>query len=119
MSELKAFVTREGFMAYLKSEVDKVIAELKNKNHELYERWFEANKKLEGWLGKVQRCENAEQSERHQKRKRCLAMAKICEDKLGTIVKPAWWDKWRKCWLALADEPTWAKFLQLIHKEGK
>ena len=29
MSELKAFITREGFDAYLKSEADKVIAELK------------------------------------------------------------------------------------------
>ena len=28
MSELKAFITREGFEAYIKSEADKVIADL-------------------------------------------------------------------------------------------
>lgn len=41
---------------------------------------------------------------RHHKYKRCLAMAKICENKLGTIVKPRWWDKWRKRWLELAEK---------------
>lgn len=39
----------------------------------------------------------------HQKYKRCLLMAKICENKLGTVVKPKWWDKWRKRWLELAN----------------
>lgn len=40
---------------------------------------------------------------RHHKYKRCLAMAKICENKLGTVVKPGWWDKWRRRWLELAE----------------
>ena len=39
----------------------------------------------------------------HQKYKRCVAMVKICENKLGTVVKPGWWDKWRKRWLELAE----------------
>ena len=63
---------------------------------------------------------------RHQKRKRCLAMAKWCECKRidaanYRIPREKWefYDKWQKRWLALAEEPTWAKFLQLIHKEEK
>ena len=28
-------------------------------------------------------------------------------------------DRWLKRWLELAEEPTWEKFLQLIHKEAK
>lgn len=39
-----------------------------------------------------------------QKYKRCLAMAKICENKLGTVVKPGWWDKWRGRWLKIAEK---------------
>lgn len=39
---------------------------------------------------------------RHHKYKRCLKMAKICEDKLGTVVKPGWWNKWYKRWLEIA-----------------
>lgn len=31
-------------------------------------------------------------------------MAKVCENKLGTVVKFGWWDKWRKRWLAIADK---------------
>lgn len=45
----------------------------------------------------------------HHKFKRCLAMAKICENKLGTVVKPGWWDKWRKRWLELAEKFKEAK----------
>ena len=41
---------------------------------------------------------------RHSNYKRCLAMAKICENKLGTVVKPGWWDKWRRSWLELAEK---------------
>lgn len=80
------------------------------------------------------------------KRKRCLAMAKAYHEKsermyceastaktvneiLGKEPKDAVVEKFelwgaiasthRKIWLALAEEPTWAKFLQLIHKEAK
>ena len=61
-----------------------------------------------------------------QKRKRCLAMARWCERKridaaTFRIPREKWdfYDKWYNRWLALAEEPTWAKFLQLIHKEDK
>lgn len=54
----------------------------------------------------------------HQKYKRCLAMAKYCElreDEFGGDFAK----RWLKKWLELAEEPTWAKFLQLIRKEAK
>ena len=65
-----------------------------------------------------------------QKRKRCLAMGKWCKAEQDAAFLRYNWDtgryddvdfyeKWYNRWLALAVEPTWAKFLQLIHKEGK
>ena len=98
MSELKAYIgpapDEKGLADYyLKSEADKVIA--------------------------------------HHKYKRCLDKAKWCklwyeEEKNEWQLKDVhhWFrmslfDKWYKRWLELAEEPTWAKFLQLIHKDGK
>jgi hypothetical protein len=76
---------------------------------------------------------------RHQKRKRCLAMARLCgktvdhlnsegyiyekenhtKELTDCIRGTEFYDKWYHRWLALAEEPTWTKFLQLIHKEAK
>jgi hypothetical protein len=61
---------------------------------------------------------------RRSNRKRCLAMAMWCFDEgKGTPtvyeVRTFYWGRWGNIWLALAEEPTWAKFLQLIHKEAK
>lgn len=84
MSELKAdktFVFGEECEAYKKSEADKVIDFWKNESHNHYERWFSLNKQFEGWFGKVVRCERAERALRHQKYKRCLAMAEVCKHK--------------------------------------
>ena len=100
MSELKAYIgpapDEKGLAEYyLKSEADKVIA--------------------------------------HQKYKRCLAMAEMCnarydaEDAKVNGCGASWeyiskemkyWERWRWRWEALAEEPTWARFLQLIHKES-
>lgn len=61
----------------------------------------------------------------HNKYKRCLAMAKWCrtsaryDEGVGAFKYRDWYWKWFKRWLALAEEPTWAKFLQLIRKEAK
>lgn len=65
----------------------------------------------------------------HNKYKRCLGIAAVCFEKSysTTLVKYDkesglrlnFYDWWGKRWLALAEEPTWAKFLQLIHKETK
>jgi hypothetical protein len=106
MKQYKAWELLPEEKIYLKSEADKVIA-------------------------------------RH-KYKRCLTMAKACHEKsermyceasslkarneiLGKEPKDAVVEKFelwgaiasthRKIWLALAEKPTWAKFLQLIHKE--
>ena len=66
---------------------------------------------------------------RHSNHKRCLAMAAVCFEKSysTTLVKYDkesgyrlnFYDWWGKRWLELAEEPTWAKFLQLIRKEAK
>ena len=67
---------------------------------------------------------------RHSNRKRCLAMAKMCKSEADAAFLRYNWDsgryadvdfyeKWSEIWLALAEEPTWAKFLQLIRKEAK
>lgn len=54
----------------------------------------------------------------HSNRKRCLSMAQWCMDAECKTEKDAdFLVKWEFRWLALAEEPTWAKFLQLIHKE--
>ena len=56
----------------------------------------------------------------HHKYKRCLAMARWCMDAECKTEKDAdFLVRWEYRWLALAEEPTWAKFLQLIHKEAK
>lgn len=60
----------------------------------------------------------------HNKYKRCLVMANWCFDEgKGTPtvyeVRTFYWGRWGNIWLALAEDPTWAKFLQLIHKETK
>jgi len=76
----------------------------------------------------------------HHKHKRCLAMAEWCRESLRLMrtyeVTEDFWNlepgqdaeyfckkgdfysKWRKRWMGLAAEPTWEKFLQLIHKEA-
>ena len=62
------------------------------------------------------------------KYKRCLAMARWCMARYNewaayypttTTRKMKFLDKWEKRWRELAKEPTWEKFLQLIHKEAK
>lgn len=57
---------------------------------------------------------------RHSNHKRCLAMAQWCMDAECKTEKDAdFLVRWEHRWLALAEEPTWAKFLQLIRKEAK
>lgn len=102
---------------YLKSEADKVIDFWKNESHEHYERWFNLNKQFEGWSSKVMRCERAELESRRQKYKRCLAIAKWCENAiLGWMgykesfsshqryIKVMLFTKWHKRWMELAEQ---------------
>lgn len=101
------------------TEKDNEIAELK----EIIENYRFDNKNM---LHKIMK-QDAELQ--HQKYKRCLGIAAVCFEKSysTTLVKydkesgllRNFYDWWGKRWLALAEEPTWAKFLQLIHKETK
>jgi len=74
----------------------------------------------------------------HNKYKRCLAMARLCgktvdhlnsegyiyekenhtKELTDCIRGTEFYDKWYHRWLALTEEPTWTKFLQLIHNEA-
>lgn len=126
MSLLKAFVTREGFMAYLKSEADRYIAELQKKIDDLENHIGT----LKLWYGNAEKalheteetCANLYKDNDHQKRKRCLAMADKCAETakryyylicLDGSNNPKYdrfpkkmdlWEKWQKRWLALAQK---------------
>lgn len=135
MSELKSvYIDRTGDWVrsgndtgkfYLKSEVDKVIQEkdakilaldaevLKQKHHASL--FFDERNYAETQL-------------RHANYKRCMAMAMWCESEMNywydstmreQCPRFKFYEKWYKRWLELAEEPTLAKFLQLIHKEVK
>ena len=81
---------------YLKYEADKVIAQLKADYKEALDRLQTANLIKDEQLAAT----------RHQKRKRCLAMAKICECRTaytcGRILRHNL--IWRERWLKLADK---------------
>ena len=130
--ELKAKPYTLCGQCYDKDEVDRYIADME-KRHE------EQIHKLEFyWQGMVEAKEKEavmfiadhfKKKVLHQKRKRCLAMAKRCywnwqywKDSTPGYERQFQWEnrayRWYKRWLALADEPTWANFLQLIHKEA-
>lgn len=94
---------------YLKSEADKVIAELEYRiadGDEDFEIVYHQNKRL---LKIV----------RHQKYKRCLVMARWCEERYNYLtclenwqmtgrefqqVIGNYWDRWYKRWLELAEQ---------------
>lgn len=114
MSELKAFeVTGKALFGrfytkkvYDKSEADKVIAELEAKR-DTTEKLL--NKALDCVSNGKNHIISLARKNNHSNYKRCVAMAKICENKLGTVVKPGWWDKWRKRWLEFAEKFKEAK----------
>ena len=132
MSELKAYIgpapDEKGLADYyLKSEADKVIAEkdaeiarLKATPDEIMKYVFD---KMLIYPHDMVRLEDAYKlavALRRSNRKRCVAMAQWCMDAECKTEKDAGFlVRWEHRWLALAEEPTWAKFLQLIHKEAK
>ena len=97
---------------YLKSEADKVIAELKNE--------VETQKRLRDMaLASVPNALKVMKIIQHQKYKRCLAMAKWCESEENRLEaispifdtdKEYWeynsdyWGKWHNRWLKLAEK---------------
>lgn len=139
MSELKAFVARKiddgscdhvpCIEVYPKSEADKVIEEKDAEIAELIEK----NKRLanKDIIMASETIKDLYKELRHSNRKRCLAMADaltwehdylvdfVSDDFPNVRFKRRHRIKWVNRWLALAEEPTWAKFLQLIHKETK
>ena len=140
MSELKVYVKPiktnmfgkmiVGQSYYLKSEADKVIAELKAQKAQAEDDcayWKMCHGNAANAMHETEEYAMQLYKEaQHHKYKRCLAMARWCERKridAATfripIEKWDFYDKWYNRWLALAEEPTWAKFLQLIHKEAK
>ncbi len=106
MSELKAYTYDDmldgnadvDIEYYPKSEVDETIAELNAKLNEAEEA-----------------CMYLTKSERHQKYKRCLAMAEWCDaeadvaDADGDYEDMRWYQKWHKRWLAIAEKLKEAK----------
>lgn len=117
MDELFGGVKMPPTQVYLKSEADKVLAEKDEKIEELEEHIDELQNATDSAWSKV----NVYYDElSHSNRKRCLAMAQWCMDAECKTEKDAdFLVRWEYRWLALAEEPTWAKFLQLIRKEAK
>lgn len=95
---------------YLKYEADKVIAEQKDKLQNVSSilnqtrEWLVESQKLH------KRCaDNAVKVIRHNKYKRCLAMAKYCEAMRGHYLsyeepKWFWYRKWAMRWMELAEK---------------
>ena len=85
---------------YIKSEVDKLIAELNIRICDGDEDFEIANNQINRLLKIV----------RHQKYKRCLAMAEWCDaeadvaDADGDYEDMRWYQKWHQKWLELADK---------------
>jgi hypothetical protein len=95
-------------LVYLKFEADKLIEELKAQKAQVEDDcayWKMRHGNAANAMHETEEYAMQLYNElRHHKYKRCLAMAKICENKLGTVVKPGWWDKWRNRWLELAEK---------------
>ena len=87
---------------YLKSEADKVIAELKK-----------ACNDKDDW------CLHTFKENRHHKYKRCLAIVERCNDNIENqgqydehddwLIITEYWERWRKRWLKLAEKFKEAK----------
>ena len=136
MSELEAYIapTADGTGLaeyYLKSEADKMIADLENKlavaqqtlrlnqpealysdletmgrlSHEIMEL-KKACKDKDDW------CLHTLKELRHQKYKRCLAMARWCNERIARIEKDYasnFYKRWKKRWLEFAEKIKEAK----------
>ena len=108
MNELKVYHCNEWNNEYtefyLKSEADKLIAELNMRICDGDEDFEIANNQINRLLKIV----------RHQKYKRCLAMSLYCESLMreAFLAKPEyieWLDKWRERWLKIAEQFKEAK----------
>ena len=95
---------------YLKSEADKVIADKDAKILALDAEVFKQKHHAELFLDERN---YAEARLRHHKYKRCLAMAKLCQWKMGVFIykkeKNEFYYRWHKRWLAIAEQFKGAK----------
>ena len=132
MDELFGGVKMPPTQVYLKSEVDKVLAEKDTEIAKLKVHRFVGADEVRpvATIGNDFYLKSeADKVIAHHKYKRCLLIAKWCFEKSysTTLVKydkesgllRNFYDWWGKRWLELAEEPTWERFLQLIHKEAK
>ena len=104
MNELKVYHCNEWNNEYtefyLKSEADKMIAELNMRICDGDEDFEIANNQINRLLKIV----------RHQKYKRCLAMAELCrisaryEKSLDASKYCKWWLKWYERWMELSEQ---------------
>ena len=109
MSELKPHLMLNREMSwipcYLKSEADKLIAELNTRICDGDEDFEIANNQIERLLKIV----------RHQKYKRCLAMSEWCNSEIaiadtdGDYKAIQWYQKWYERWLKIAEQFKEAK----------
>ena len=135
MSELKAvhaFDVYEAYtktgdddaaQVYLKSEADKVIAELEDKlkvqTSIAEEGWKEFRTYHTSYAEAVKELYEKNKELRRQKYKRCLAMAKLCEERYNYLtclenwqmtdkeyqqVIGDYWDRWNTSWLKIAEQ---------------
>lgn len=125
-----------------KDDADKVIVDLKDKGDRIIFDLKDKLQKESALLKETRDCliesqkmhkrcaDNAVKIIRRSDRKRCLDKAERCEwerrfwtgsilFREGNLRWAKWAEKWHKIWLALVEEPTWERFLQLIHKEAK
>ena len=115
MIELKVYVPQDGpyglvpkeggepveeETCYLKSDVDKMIAELNMRIADGDEDFEIANNQIKRILKIV----------RHQKYKRCLAMAEWCDTEVGIADTDGnyedilWYQKWYESWMELSEK---------------
>lgn len=132
MSELKYQLMLNKDMSwvpcYLKSEADKVIAELEESHKmkveqllmeivKLKEKRDTAEKLLNKALDCVSNGKNHMMSlarkKNHADYKRCMAMAKLCHWKMGVFIykeeKSNFYQRWHKRWLAISEKFKEAK----------
>lgn len=122
MSELKARLLGQTMneygcdtKIYIKSEADKVIAELQNES-DVYKAKYEQEYDIA--VHNEKQLSVMRIGIRHQKHKRCLAMARWCASRSASwILDPAddelnksdFYDKWKLRWLELAEKFKEAK----------
>ena len=92
---------------YLKSEADKVIADLEESHKKEVKQLLILNREQANAANRLR--DSMERVIRHNKYKRCLAMAWWCSAELGMLVstwefKIKHYKKWQKRWLELAEK---------------